>query len=215
MERFEHLSMVAFLILGLALVRLMTNMTSLVSKDIIAEDLEAEFGVEEAKDHESHYDVSNVEFYWVHTIFVIITTFTIILFWWTYYPLNSLEFFPDERWNLFTYLLFLAVPILMFMLCETLAPKNHQNFNVNMKRYWYRYHRIILGLAWLLQLFLVFNLLVFFQEPWYSIKLVGRYLMLCIMAPMVIYPNQRLHETAMVIFFIGFLYIIFKYHIYS
>ena len=43
MERFEHLSMVGFLILGLALVRLVTNMTSLLSKDIIAEELEDEF----------------------------------------------------------------------------------------------------------------------------------------------------------------------------
>ena len=43
MERFEHLSMVGFLILGLALVRLVTNMTSLLSKDIVAEELEDEF----------------------------------------------------------------------------------------------------------------------------------------------------------------------------
>jgi len=35
MERFEHLSMVAFLILGLALVRLMINLTSLLAKNTI------------------------------------------------------------------------------------------------------------------------------------------------------------------------------------
>jgi hypothetical protein len=33
MERFEHLAMVAFLILGLAMVRLMVNVTSLMAKD--------------------------------------------------------------------------------------------------------------------------------------------------------------------------------------
>jgi len=35
MERFEHLAMVAFLILGLALVRLMINLTSLLAKNTI------------------------------------------------------------------------------------------------------------------------------------------------------------------------------------
>ena len=35
MERFEHLSMVAFLILGLAMVRLMTNLTYLMAKNTL------------------------------------------------------------------------------------------------------------------------------------------------------------------------------------
>jgi hypothetical protein len=215
MERFEHIAMVSFLILGLAMVRLMTNMTSLVAKDIIAEDLEEEYGVDGARAYESHYDCSNVEFYWVHTIFTIITFFTIILFWWNCYPLNRLDFFPDEKWSLFTYLLFLAVPILMFMVCETLAPSNHRNLHVDMKRYWYRYHKIILGLAWTLQCFLILNLLVFFGEPLDSLKVIGRFVMLAIMAPMIFSKNHRLHEGAMIIFFVGFIYTILKYHLYS
>ena len=43
MERFEHLAMVAFLILGLALVRLMINLTSLLAKNTI--DNKNEVGV--------------------------------------------------------------------------------------------------------------------------------------------------------------------------
>ena len=37
MERFEHLSMVAFLILGLAMVRLMTNLTYLMDIALLLE----------------------------------------------------------------------------------------------------------------------------------------------------------------------------------
>jgi len=163
----------------------------------------------------SMYDTNDVEFYWVHSIFVFITLFTIILFWWTYYPLNDLEFWPDKNWTLWTYLLFLTVPILMFMLCEVLAPQHHKDIRVDMKRYWYRYHSVILGLAWLVQVALICNLLLFFQEPWDSIKLIGRYIMLCVMLPMIFTQNHRLHEALMSIFFIGFLYIIVKYHIYT
>ena len=103
----------------------------------------------------------------------------------------------------------------MFMLCEVLAPQHHKDIRVDMKRYWYRYHIVILGLAWLVQVALICNLLLFFQEPWYSIKLVGRYIMLVVMLPMIFTQNHRLHETLMSIFFIGFLYIIVKYHIYT
>ena len=78
MERFEHLAMVAFLILGLAMVRLMTNLTSLMAKNMI------------------HNKKEEVKFYWPHSVFCFITFFTIILFWWTSYPLNNLIYFPDE-----------------------------------------------------------------------------------------------------------------------
>ena len=215
MERFEHLSMVGFLILGLALVRLVTNMTSLLSKDIIAEELEDEFGIEKARYKESHYDVSNVSFYWPHTVFVIILFFTMVIWWWNFYPVNQLEFYPDENWNLFTYFLFLSVPTLMFMLCEIVTPKNHYNFNVKMETYWFRYNKIILGLAWLIQFFLMINLLVFFNEPFLSQKVLGRVALLGLMAPIVFSKNKRLHEISMGIFAAGFTYTIFKYHIYT
>ena len=84
---FAHIAPVAFLILGLAFVNLMTNVTALVANK------------------------AQVKFYWPHTIFCFITFFTMILFWWTSYPLNNLDFYPNSSWNLFTYLLFLAVPM--------------------------------------------------------------------------------------------------------
>ena len=46
MERFEHLSMVTFLILGLALVRLMTSYGSLFARNVIANEHE---GVDSTK----------------------------------------------------------------------------------------------------------------------------------------------------------------------
>ena len=153
MERFEHLSMVAFLILGLALVRLMINLTSLLAKNTI---------------HNKNED--GVKFYWVHSVFCFITFFTIVLFWWTCYPLNNLDYFPDEGWNLFTYLLFLTVPFLMFMICEVVAPQDHTGQAPNLYDYYYQYHKAILGLAWTLQVCLIANLFVFFQGELYSLK---------------------------------------------
>ena len=41
----------------------------------------------------------DVIFYWPHSIFVFITFFTNILFWWTAYPLNNLEYFPNEGYS--------------------------------------------------------------------------------------------------------------------
>ena len=196
MERFEHLAMVAFLILGLAMVRLMVNVTSLMAKNTI------------------HNKKEEVKFYWPHSVFCFITFFTIILFWWTSYPLNNLTYFPDEGWNLFTYLLFLSVPFLFFMICEIVAPQEHAGKILDLREYYYKYHRVILGLAWTLQVCLIGNLFVFFQGELYSLKVLGRFIMLSVMLPMVISNNKRIHEIGMGIFFVGFIYTIIKYHIF-
>ena len=168
---FTHLAPVAFLILGLAFVNLMTNVTALVANK------------------------TQVKFYWLHTVFCFITFFTMILFWWTCYPLNNLDFFPNSGWNLFTYLLFLAVPMLMFMLCEVITPHNTTDYvkAIDLKEYYYKYHRIILSLAWTLQVFLLGNFFVFYAEEYYSVKVLGRVIMLLIMLPLIISSNRRLH----------------------
>ena len=197
MERFEHLAMVAFLILGLAMVRLMVNVTSLMAKNTI------------------HNKKEEVRFYWPHSVFCFITFFTIIVFWWTSYPLNNLTYFPDEGWNLFTYLLFLSVPFLFFMICEIVAPQEHAGQLLDLREYYYKYHRVILGLAWALQVCLIGNLFVFFQGELFSLKVLGRLIMLSVMAPMVISNNKRVHEIGMGFFFVGFIYTIVKYHIYT
>ena len=188
---FTHLAPVAFLILGLAFVNLMVNITALVANK------------------------NQVKFYWPHTAFCFITFFTMLLFWWTCYPLNNIDYFPNEGWNLFTYLLFLAVPMLMFMICEVLTPHNTTEYvkSIDLKEYYYQYHRIIIGLALALQICLIGNFFVFYAEDYDSMKVIGRVVMLCIMLPMVISANRRLHEIGMGIFFAGFIYTIVKYHI--
>ena len=198
MVAFSHLSMIAFVILGLSMVRLMINYSSLL-----------------AKNHNDDPD-DDVVFYWPHTAFCFITFFTIILFWWTSYPLWDLTYFPNENWNLFTFLLYLSVPFLFFMVSEVVVPQSeaHKEKEVNLKEYYYHNHRVILGLAWMLQVCLIGNLFVFFQGELYSLKVLGRFLMLAIMAPMVLSKNIKIHEIGMGIFFAGFIYTIIKYHIF-
>ena len=198
MVAFSHLSMIAFVILGLSMVRLMINYSSLLAKN--------------------YNDDPNddVFFYWPHTAFSIITFFTIILFWWTSYPLRDLAYFPNESWNLFTFLLYLSVPFLFFMVSEVVAPQpeSYKNKSVDLRKYYYENHKVILGLAVALQTCLLANLFVFFQGELASLKVVGRVIMLCIMTPMVFSINKKIHEIGMGIFFAGFIYTIIKYHIF-
>ena len=199
MVAYSHLSMIAFVILGLSMVRLMINYSALLAKN--------------------HNDdpSDDVIFYWPHTAICFITFFTIILFWWTSYPLRDLEYYPNESWNLFTFLLYLSVPFLFFMVSEIVAPtlEQHKEKEVNLREYYYHNHRVILGLAWVLQVCLLANLFVFFQGELVSLKVIGRVLMLVIMLPMVISSNKIIHEIGMGIFFVGFIYTILKYHIYA
>ena len=198
MVAFSHLSMIAFVILGLSMVRLMINYSSLLAKN--------------------YNDDPNddVFFYWPHTAFSIITFFTIILFWWTSYPLRDVNYFPNENWNLFTFLLYLSVPFLFFMVTEVVAPQpeSYKDKSVDLREYYYDNDRVILGLAVSLQACLLANLFVFFQGELASLKVVGRVIMLCIMIPMVISTNKKIHEIGMGIFFAGFIYTIIKYHIF-
>ena len=198
MVAFSHLSMIAFVILGLSMVRLMINYSSLL-----------------AKNYNDNPD-DDVYFYWPHTEFSVITFFTIILFWWTSYPLRDLTYFPNENWNLFTFLLYLSVPFLFFMVTEVVAPlpESYKDKSVDLREYYYENHKVILGLAWTLQVCLIGNLFVFFQGELFSLKVLGRLLMLAIMTPMIISTNKRVHEIGMGIFFAGFIYTIIKYHIF-
>jgi len=66
----------------------------------------------------------------------------------------------------------------------------------------------------MLQVCLIGNLFVFFHGELFSLKVVGRLLMLTVMAPMVISKNKKIHEIGMGIFFVGFIYTIIKYHIF-
>ena len=196
MVAFSHLSMIAFVILGLSMVRFMINFSALL-----------------AKNYNDDGD-DDVIFYWPHTAFSFITFFTIILFWWTSYPLRDLTYYPNDGWNLFTFLLYLSVPFLFFMVSEVVAPQDHEGKAYDLREYYYKNHKVILGLAWVLQVCLIGNLFVFFQGELFSLKVLGRFIMLAIMAPMVISNNKKVHEIGMGIFFVGFIYTILKYHIF-
>ena len=196
MVAYSHLSMIAFVILGLSMVRLMINYSSLL-----------------AKNHNDDPD-DDVIFYWPHTAICFITFFTIILFWWTSYPLRDLTYFSNEGWNLFTFLLYLSVPFLFFMVSEVVAPQDHEGKAYDLQEYYYKNHKVILGLAWTLQVCLIGNLFVFFHGELLSLKVLGRFIMLAVMAPMVISDNKRVHEIGMGVFFVGFIYTIIKYHIF-
>ena len=196
MVAFSHLSMIAFVILGLSMVRLMINFSALL-----------------AKNYNDDGD-DDVKFYWPHTAFSFITFFTIILFWWTSYPLRDLTYYPNDGWNLFTFLLYLSVPFLFFMVSEVVAPQDHEGKAYDLQEYYYKNHKVILGLAWTLQVCLIGNLFVFFHGELYSLKVLGRFIMLAVMAPMVISDNKRVHEIGMGVFFVGFIYTIIKYHIF-
>ena len=196
MVAFSHLSMIAFVILGLSMVRLMINFSALL-----------------AKNYNDDGD-DDVKFYWPHTAFSFITFFTIILFWWTSYPLRDLTYYPNDGWNLFTFLLYLSVPFLFFMVSEVVAPQDHEGKAYDLQEYYYKNHKVILGLAWALQVCLIGNLFVFFHGELLSLKVLGRFIMLAVMAPMVISDNKTVHEIGMGVFFVGFIYTIIKYHIF-
>mgnify|MGYP003139441862 FL=1 len=198
MIAYTHLSMIAFVILGLSMVRLMIAFSTLLSKN-----------------HNDDPD-DDVFFYWPHTAISIITFFTIILFWWTSYPLRDLNYFPNSGWNLFTFLLYLSAPFLFFMVSEVVVPnpESYENKELKLKDYYYKHHKVILGLALALQCCLLANLFVFFKGELVSLKVAGRVLMLVLMTPMIFSSNRRLHEIGMTVFFLGFIYTIIKYHIY-
>ena len=198
MIAYTHLSMIAFVILGLSMVRLMISFSTLLSKN-----------------HNDDPD-DDVFFYWPHTAISIITFFTIILFWWTSYPLRDLNYFPNSGWNLFTFLLYLSAPFLFFMVSEVVVPnpESYENKELKLKDYYYKHHKVILGLAVALQCCLLANLFVFFKGELVSLKVAGRVLMLVLMTPMIFSSNKRLHEIGMTVFFLGFIYTIIKYHIY-
>ena len=103
----------------------------------------------------------------------------------------------------------------MFMICELVSPQGHKGQYPNLYDYYYQNHKVLVGLSWALQVGLISNLFVFYQGELYSLKIIGRFILLFVMLPMVFSNNKRLHEIGMGIFFVGFIYTIVKYHIYT
>jgi len=195
-ERFEHLSMVVFLVLGLGLVKLMTAFGSVMSGNISAR--------EEGR--------QPVPFYWVHSLLLTMVFIGMVVFWWNAYPLNNVDFMPDEKWNLFLYLLFLCSPITYFLMSDVLMPKSSEAAKFGLKKHYYDNCRLLMGLSMLLQLFSLLNLLVFFNDDISSPRCIGRLVLLGLLTPLLFSKNERLHQSIMTIFFLGFLYSMFKYH---
>ena len=229
MDRFEHLSMVAFLILGLGIVRFMTSWGALLARNIISHDLEEEEKQIKMKSKSDLVEIkltslkkkveprhlARASFYWVHSLLLIMIFFTMIIFWWNAYPLNDVKFMPDEKWNLFVYLLFLCGPFLLFLICDVIMPFNVEDIDIDLKSYYYKHSKLIIGLIILLQFTFLINLLVFFKEDITSTKCIGRIVLIFLFMPLFFTKNSRIHSSLMCIFFIGFIYTIVKYHLYA
>ena len=228
MGRFEHLSMVAFLILGLALVRLMTSYGALLARNITRNEIEAENDnrskskskmlstkLESLRKNKEDPPLSPVRFYWVHNMLIIMVFFTMIIFWWNAYPLNNTQFMPDSKWNLFLYLMFLLGPFILFLICDVILPFNRDEKDMDMKKYYYRHYKLIIGLSLLLQMSFLGNLVVFFQEDITSTICIGRIILIFLLSPLFFSKKEILHSIIMSIFFTGFIYTIVKYHIYA
>ena len=228
MERFEHLSMVAFLILGLGIVRFMTSWGALISRNIIIHDIEEqEKQIKKISKTEmlakkldnlkniKRNKLGRCKFYWVHSLLLFMIFFTMILFWWNAYPLNNVQFMPDEKWNLFVYLLFLLGPFLLFLICDIIMPFNVDDIDIDLRYYYYKHSKLIIGLIIILQFSFLINLLVFFHEDITSIKCIGRIILITVFTPLYFTKNEKIHASIMCFFFLGFIYTIVKYHIYA
>ena len=189
--------MVVFLILGLGLVKLMTSFGSVMSRNITAREDGRE----------------PVHFYWVHSLLMTMVFIGMVVFWWNAYPLNNVAFMPDEKWNLLLYLLFLCSPVTYFLISDVLMPKSSEGDHVSLKDHYYENCRILMGLSMLLQLFSLLNLLVFFKDEITSPRCIGRVVLMVLLAPLLFSKDERLHRGVMGVFFLGFLYSMFKYHL--
>ena len=101
------------------------------------------------------------------------------------------------------------------MVSEVVAPQpeTYKDKSVDLREYYYKNHKVILGLAWSLQLLLIGNLFVFFHGEVESLKFIGRVIMLCVMAPMVLVVIKEDMNWYGYILSRIYLYY-FEYHIY-
>ena len=202
MERFEHLGMMVFLILGLALVKLITSYGTLLAKNITAK---------------GHDKPLPVKFYWVHNLLTVMILIGMIIFWWNSYPLNDLEFMPDRSWNLFMYIMLLGSPTAYFLMADFIVPEHpdkhghrhkhetrraeqhaatdrrkrdehqpdtmnlkhpdrrqtHSDKRYDMKHYYYAHTQLLMGLCFTIQVLSMANMVVFFDVHWLEPRFIG------------------------------------------
>lgn len=115
MSPFDYISVVLSVVIGLGLSHLLTGAVNLIQ------------------------DRERVRFYWVHSVWVVLTFVGIVFLWWSIWRLRMLQ-----NWNFVAFLLLLLEPVLMFVAAAFLIPRPSDK-RIDLREHYYKSRRGIFG----------------------------------------------------------------------
>ena len=115
MTPFDYISVVLSVVIGLGLSHLLTGSVDLI----------------QARDR--------VRFYWVHSLWVVLTFVGIVFLWWSIWRLRVLT-----NWNFVSFLLLLLEPVLMFVAAAFLVPRPSER-RIDLREHFYASRRGMFG----------------------------------------------------------------------
>jgi hypothetical protein len=112
---FDYISVVLSVVIGLGLSHLLTGAVNLIQER------------------------ERVRFYWVHSVWVVLTFVGIVFLWWSIWRLRMLQ-----NWNFVAFLLLLLEPVLMFVAAAFLVPRPSDK-RIDLREHYYKSRRGIFG----------------------------------------------------------------------
>ena len=82
----------------------------------------------------------HVKFYWLHTLWAVLTFLGGVFLWWSLWNLREMRI-----WNFFSFILLLFEPVLVYVAAAFLIPKPSADAHTDLRRYFYDNHAAFFG----------------------------------------------------------------------
>ena len=190
MDLFEHLSLIPFLLVGLAMVKLM-GAVGMVVRMI---------------NHGEEEDSSPIKQYWPHTILIFACTYALVIYWWNAHTFN--DFNNKPNWHLLEYLLFITPAIGLYMMVEIAIPEFEESRAgpMDMRSFYFDNSKAIWTGGLLTALSSIGFGLFLYEHPLTSPEVLKRIGFFLFLIPLVLTDNERVHKVIVTLFTIGFVF---------
>ena len=179
MSPFEFVSVIISVVIGLGLTHLLTGVVGLVQR------------------------MRRVRFYWLHLLWLAVLFISQVFLWWSLWTLQQVE-----GWTFYSFLLFLLLPVLLYVAAALLIPTADEESLLDLRAYFFQVNRPVFGaLASFTALLIAYNSLLAGRLTFdVGLLVLGGLFVLQLGAA--ISRNERFHALVGILFAVLFLSII-------
>lgn len=184
MEVTNHLIFVVSLIVGLAIVELITTLGRLIRAR------------------------ERVRFHWIPLVWAGLIFMQLVQSWWVYYYVLKADVWREY----FAYMSFLVQPILLYLISSWILPQRIGKAKIDLKNYYFKEHVWLFGLMSIATATSIGQEIYFLGSPLFHKAGIPSYIALLLFIHMAIFRNPRFHAIATILLFVIFFFFLVTFN---